>query len=254
MITEIAATRNTQIFHEKGFAIIDDVYSSEEIEAIACCIRQANTERFTFRRSQQLFAIRQFLKEVPDALRLILNTKLRKILSAYSSPAHVPVKSIYFDKPAGSNWFVAYHQDLTISVDKRTDTKDYGPWTVKQDQYAVQPPLDILQNILTVRIHLDDTDEYNGALRVLEGTHRRGILRPESLDIASETERICRVKKGSVMLMKPLLMHASRRSNDERGRRVIHIEFSDATLPDDLHWSEKTEIFHSSEKRQLSGL
>lgn len=238
----IALPQHTHTFSGKGFAIIDNVYSSEEVDALVSCIERANPERDTFRRSQQLFAIRQFLKEVPDALPLIFNGKLREILKAYGSTGHVPVKSIYFDKPAGSNWFVAYHQDLTISVDKRTDTKGYGPWTVKQGHYAVQPPLPILQNILTIRIHLDDTDEHNGALRVLEGTHQRGILRPESFDIASEKEQICRVKKGGVVLMKPLLMHASRRSSDERSRRVIHIEFSDINLPDGLHWSEKLSL------------
>ncbi len=62
---------------------------------------------------------------------------------------------------------VAWHQDLTISVNKKLDLPGYGPWTIKQDQYAVQPPLEILENIFTIRIHLDDTDEKNGALRVI---------------------------------------------------------------------------------------
>jgi ectoine hydroxylase-related dioxygenase (phytanoyl-CoA dioxygenase family) len=83
------------------------------------------------------------------------------------------VKSIYFDKPETSNWYVAYHQDLTISVDKKLELPDFGPWTTKQNQFAVQPPLNILENIYTIRIHLDDTDENNGALKVVPKSHAK---------------------------------------------------------------------------------
>jgi len=72
---------------------------------------------------------------------------------------------------------VAWHQDLTFSVDKKLDLPGYGPWTIKQDQYSVQPPLDLLENIFTIRIHLDDTDEKNGALRVIPGLHLKGVHR-----------------------------------------------------------------------------
>lgn len=237
--TALSTTTGSIAFREKGFAVINGVYSSEEVDLLAACIREANSDRETFRHSGQLFAIRQFLKEVPAAFPLIFNDRLRDIVANYSSANHFPVKSIYFDKPAGSNWFVPYHQDLTISVDKRTDSEGYGPWTVKQNQFAVQAPVSILENMFTIRIHLDDTDENNGALRVLKGTHQKGIIRPESLDLTKETEQLCRVEKGGLMLMKPLLMHASSRSTNDRGRRVIHIEFSNAILAAGLQWSER---------------
>ncbi len=85
------------------------------------------------------------------------------------------VKSIYFDKPETSNWYVAYHQDLTISVDRKTPLENFGPWTVKHEQFADQPPLDILEHIFTVRIHLDDTDGDNCALKVVPGSHLKKI-------------------------------------------------------------------------------
>jgi len=116
-----------------------------------------------------LFAIRQFFKEVPEAIPLVFIQFFKTIIEQLFGKDFFVVKSIYFDKPEGSNWFVSYHQDLTISVDRRLDREGFGPWTVKQDQYAVQPPLNILQNNFTIRIHLDDTDENNGALRIIEG-------------------------------------------------------------------------------------
>ncbi len=226
-------------FRENGFAVIEGLYSHSEADALISLIDGASGDREAFRRSSHLFAIRQFLKEIPETIPAIFNGKLRTLIATHLGPGYFPVKSIYFDKPAGSNWFVAYHQDLTISVDKKTDLEGYSSWTVKQNQFAVQPPLAVLENIVTLRIHLDDTDEHNGALNVLKGSHRKGIYRPENIDMTQETEHCCRVKKGGLMLMKPLLMHASRRSSNGRRRRVIHIEFSNTLLPSGLLWAER---------------
>ncbi|WP_220275173.1 phytanoyl-CoA dioxygenase family protein [Emticicia sp. BO119] len=114
----------------------------------------------------------------------------------------------------------------------------FGPWTVKHQQFAVQPPLSILEDNFTIRIHLDDTDEGNGALKVIPKSHQKGIYRPETIDWSIETECICSVKKGGIMFMKPLLLHASNRTTNQRKRRVVHIEFSRITLPESLQWSE----------------
>jgi ectoine hydroxylase-related dioxygenase (phytanoyl-CoA dioxygenase family) len=149
------------------------------------------------------------------------------------------VKSIYFDKPQSSNWYVSYHQDLTISVDKKVEVDGFGFWTTKHNQFSVQPTLDILQNIVTIRIHLDYTDENNGALKVVSKSHRQGIYRPETIDWTKEKEEVCSVEKGGVMLMKPLLLHSSGRTTNNQQRRVIHIEFSNIELPKELNWSER---------------
>lgn len=236
-IDDLAALRSE--LETKGFSILEAVYTQTEVDKLIEVIHEADPEKETFRRSAQLFAIRQFLKEIPEAVPLIFNDRLTALIHEAFGAEYFPVKSIYFDKPAASNWFVAYHQDLTISVDKKIIHPDYGPWTTKQGQFAVQPPLRILQNLFTIRIHLDDTDEYNGALKVIPGSHRKGISRPETLVPAQETESICRVGKGGVMLMKPLLLHASGRSTNHKRRRVIHIEFSKDTLPEGMNWPEK---------------
>lgn len=229
-------------FHENGFAIIENIYSHSEVDSLIALIDGASGTQETFRRSANLFAIRQFLNEIPETIPAIFNSKLRAMIHNDLGPAYFPVKSIYFDKPADSNWFVAYHQDLTISVDKKTKLEGYSAWTVKQNQFAVQPPAAVLENIVTLRIHLDDTDEDNGALNVLKGSHLKGIYRPENMDMTKESEYCCRVAKGGLMLMKPLLMHASHRSSNGRRRRVIHIEFSDMELPADLQWVERRSL------------
>ena len=225
-----------------GFTTIESIYSTKEVQKIIDTIDQVDTSKDTFRKSSDLFAIRQFLKEVPETENLIFNEKLKEIIKEFFGENYFVIKSIYFDKPETSNWYVSYHQDLTISVDKKLELENFGFWTTKQNQFAVQPPIEILENIFTIRIHLDDTDENNGALNVIEKSHLKKIYRPENIDWEIENETTCNVNKGGIMIMKPLILHSSSRTINNKKRRIIHIEFSDINLPNELNWSEKLEI------------
>ena len=227
-----------------GFTVVEHIYTNAGVNNIITAIEAADKSGPLFRQTDDLFAIRQFLKEIPSVSSIIFNDKLKAIITDLFGHDYFAVKSIYFDKPEKSNWFVAWHQDLTISVDNKTDLPGYGPWTVKQNQFAVQPPLSILQNNFTIRIHLDDTDEGNGALKVIPGSHLKEVYRPETIDWTVGIEHTCNVKAGSIMLMRPLLMHASSRTTNNKPRKVIHIEFSNSELPDGINWSEKN-IFMS---------
>lgn len=229
-------------FSINGFSIIDDIYATEEIDIILAQIDRLNSNNENYRRSIDLFAIRQFLKEVPGAIDAIFNENLKTVLAQLFGDRYFVVKSIYFDKPNTSNWYVPYHQDLTISVDKKIVLSGFDYWTVKHNQFSVQPPLDILQNIVTVRIHLDATDENNGALKVVPKSHTKGVYRPETIDWTIEEEVSCIVSKGGIMLMKPLLLHSSGRTTNNRQRRVIHIEFANLELPNELNWAERLDI------------
>ena len=225
-----------------GFITIGNIYSPKEVDNILQQISVASTDKETFRKSTDLFAIRQFLKEVPATLNTILNDNFKAVLKSLFGDKYFIVKSIYVDKPQTSNWYVSYHQDLTISVNKKFELEGFEFWTTKQNQFAVQPPLNILKNIVTVRIHLDDTDENNGALKVVPKSHLKGIYRPETIDGTVEQEVNCNVAKGGIMLMKPLLLHSSGRTTNNRQRRVIHIEFSSQELPSELSWSERINL------------
>lgn len=229
--------------NSEGFAIIDKVYSENEINTIISEIEKVTeneTANSTFRKSEDLFAIRQFHKEIPETLGFIFNQKLREIINLNFGENYFITKSIYFDKPEKSNWFVGYHQDLTISVNKKVDIENYENWTTKQNQFAVQPPKEILEQNFTIRIHIDKTTKENGALKVLNKSHKKGIFRTESIEVEKEIETFCEVEKGGIMIMKPLLFHASSKTTNNERRRVIHIEFSNQKLPNELEWSEKT--------------
>lgn len=223
-----------------GYTIVESVFNDYEISSILDSIASADSSKSTFRKSNDLFAIRQFLKEIPGVKDFVFNVKLLDLIKTLFGENYFVIKSIYFDKPEQSNWFVSYHQDLTISVDRKIELQGYGPWTIKQNQFAVQPPLHVLENIYTIRIHLDDTDENNGALNVIPGSHGKSIYRPETIDWNQEKPVTCKVPKGGIMIMRPLLLHSSQRTTNGRKRRVIHIEFSNLELPEAIQWAEKS--------------
>ena len=227
---------------QNGFSIIDSVYNKDEITEITKMIDALDTSNPIFRKTDDLFAIRQFIKEVPEIKKLIFNSKLKEIINHVGGNDYFVVKSIYFDKPEKSNWFVSYHQDLTISVNEKKEVESFTNWTKKHNQFAVQPDTKILENIFTIRIHLDDTSSENGALKVLNKSHLKSVFRIDKIDFATEQEVVCDVNSGGIMIMKPLLFHGSNKTTNDKNRRVIHIEFSNKILPERIQWSEYSSI------------
>ena len=150
-----------------------------------------------------------------------------------------PVRAIYFDKSPSSNWLVAWHQDLTISVAHQAETPGFGPWSTKDRLIHVQPPVSVLQNMITLRLHLDDTDATNGALRLLPGSHCHGRLTAPDIERlrATTPEETCRASRGDALLMRPLILHASGRSTSDGHRRILHIEYAGSDLPHGLIWN-----------------
>ena len=102
----------------------------------------------------------------------------------------------------------------------------------------VQPPVSLLENVLTLRLHVDECNERNGALRVVPGSHRLGRLAADEAGRAKEArgEVYVRVPRGGAMIMKPLLLHASSKASIGGMRRVLHFVFGPAELPGALRW------------------
>ncbi|MDO7849751.1 phytanoyl-CoA dioxygenase family protein [Hymenobacter sp. M29] len=225
-------------FAAEGFAVLPDFYAPADVSALLHAVESSAGSGPNFRRSQEVFAIRELLKEIPSLWPLLETPALRELLAGLFPAGCQLVKAIYFDKPAGSNWLVAWHQDLMINVDQRADLPGFGPWTSKAEGVSVQPPVAVLENVATLRIHLDDCDATNGALKVVPGSHRHGVVPAAAIAGFTPDATVCAVPAGGMMLMKPLLLHASNRSTSNRPRRVMHLEFASAELPDGLAWRE----------------
>ena len=102
----------------------------------------------------------------------------------------------------------------------------------------------MLENIFTIRIHLDNCTKENGALRVIKNSHQKGVIEVKNgIEHLKNQKVICEVEKGGILLMKPLILHSSKRTENDWNRRVIHIEFCDMELPEGLNWTEGQVIF-----------
>ena len=110
------------------------------------------------------------------------------------------VRAIYFDKSPEANWLVPWHQDLTVALRSRREVPGFGPWSVKDGVPHVQPPVERLEQMLTVRLHLDDADEGNGALRVLPGSHRSGRLSSTQIQAlrAGQADVLCAATRSAI--------------------------------------------------------
>lgn len=148
------------------------------------------------------------------------------------------VRVIYFDKTEESNWLVPWHQDRTIALNEKKEVEGWGRWSVKDGVHHVQPSIDVLEKMITFRIHLDDSDCKNGCLKVIPKTHTLGLLGQEHIKEMTQKEDFvfCEVKEGDVVLMRPHILHDSSKCDMPIHRRIVHIEYSNYALPLQLEW------------------
>jgi Phytanoyl-CoA dioxygenase (PhyH) len=78
-----------------------------------------------------------------------------------------PFRATLFDKSPGSNWLVVWHQDTALPLRNKQEAQGWGPWSVTDGIIYAHAPADALSQVLALRVHLDDSTEQNGPLRVL---------------------------------------------------------------------------------------
>jgi len=149
-----------------------------------------------------------------------------------------PVRAVFFDKHQGLNWSLGWHQDRTIVVRNQCDRPGFGPWTVKDGLNHVEPPFEYIEQMVTLRAHLDDCDECNAPLLISPGSHKLGRI-PEK-EICDVVQRLgscpCLAEIGDVWIYSAAILHASNSAVKPRRRRVLQVDFSTAGLPDGLDW------------------
>jgi hypothetical protein len=226
----------------KGFCICEAVLSPEKVNELILTLEQINQDG-SVRKRGGIFAIRNLLDVSSEVRGLAYSPLIRDLIEPILGPDFSPVRGILFDKIPDANWKVPWHQDVTIAVQHKVKAEGYGPWSIKADVLHVQPPASILEQMLSVRLHLDDCDEANGALRVLPGSHTKGRIPENQIQTIRQTsdEHVCEVKVGGALLMRPLLFHASSPSNVPGHRRVVHIDYAAASLPSGMQWFSETQ-------------
>jgi Phytanoyl-CoA dioxygenase (PhyH) len=150
----------------------------------------------------------------------------------------VPVRVLLFDKTPAANWAVPWHQDRTIAVKARHEVAGFEPWSVKDGVAHVEPPISLLEGMLTLRLFVDDCGHEDGPLEVAIGSHRLGRLPgKETADIVGRSKIfVGSGRAGDVLVMKTLAVHCSKRARSPGHRRVLHVDYAADKLPSPLEW------------------
>jgi hypothetical protein len=178
------------------------------------------------------------LLRLPWCRALAQRIKKRLTRSKAVSSSFVAVQCTLFDKNPERNWLVALHRDLSIPVKARIAHPLLSGWSEKEGEHFVQAPLEILETLLAVRVHIDDCGLENGPLRVVPRSHLGGRLGDAAARDLRDAlgEEQCLTARGDAVLMRPLILHASSRATTPSRRRVLHFLFGPTSLPYGLEW------------------
>lgn len=179
-----------------------------------------------------------------DWVRLLTGGPLGRVAAAIIGDAARPVRVILFDKTPETNWSVAWHQDRTIAVRERREVEGFGPWSVKDGIVHVEPPIEILDGMVTLRLYLDDCGDDNGPLKVVLGSHQLGVIPAGRATGLAEVlpVQVCTAKAGDVWACATPILHASEPASDPGHRRVLQVDYAGVALPGGLEWRGLDEV------------
>ncbi len=226
-----------------GYTLLREVYNGSEIDelregllqALAAAVDEAGSIRTS---AGYIYAARNVLAIYPPAICVWQRSPLVEILRKTLGAEFGLVRGLYFDKPPERSWSLPWHKDLAIAVERNDlPTAHFRHPTHKAGVAHVDAPREILENMLTLRIHLDPVTDENGPLRAIAGSHRCDAATPET----DGPMQAILCSSGDVLAIRPLVSHASGNSSagTTQHRRILHLEFArDRELPDGYRWHE----------------
>lgn len=206
------------IMVDKGFDIRPDVLCGRETDRLLARLDGLPRSR----------AGARHLMGDPAVADLARDTRLVALAQTVVGRDAQPYRATLFDKSPRANWLVVWHQDTALPLRSRRDVGGWGPWSVKDGIPYAHAPAAVLERVVAIRVHLDDSVSHNGPLRVLPGSHVLGVLSDAQIQALAATvePHECTVARGGVVSMRPLLVHASSKSTSAAPRRVLHIEYA----------------------------
>ncbi len=102
----------------------------------------------------------------------------------------------------------------------------------------VEPPFEIIEAMITIRVHLDDVSLRNAPLVVALGSHKNGRIAAVDADaVAQNSNKFdCVAEAGDVWAYSTPILHRSDKAEAPARRRVLQVDFSALTLPAPLEW------------------
>ena len=207
---------------DRGYSIFDHVFQRSEMSRVVEALAAAHLERTK--------AGARHVLNVPAVRELSADPRLISIASQFVGSTPIAFRATLFDKSPKANWLVVWHQDTALPLEHRVEGAGWGPWSTKAGVLYAHAPAWALEQVVALRVSLDDSTATNGPLRVLPDTHHGGVFNDQQIaQLAGHTTPTdCVALSGGIVAMRPLTVHASSKSIDAQPRRVLHIEYAAA--------------------------
>jgi Phytanoyl-CoA dioxygenase (PhyH) len=237
VLTDIRA-----VVERDGFALLPGVFRGEQVDEILRGLTPAleapADPEATMRSQAGVYGARNLLTLWPPVAGVWRRPPLPEVLAAVLGPGYGLVRVLFFDKPPERSWALPWHKDLTVAVrDNRLPSRHFAKPTRKAGVPHVEAPQELLEAMLTARVHLDDVTEENGPLKVIPGSHHTG----KALVLDEAVPHTVLAGRGDVLLLRPLVAHSSGNAHPDtrRHRRILHLEFAGRRdLPDGYAWHD----------------
>ena len=205
-------------FDENGYAIVEDAFTSEEIEKVL-----EKIDPFEFNVTEALKGLDGGKFFISRAEEITFTTHLvtqSEELKEFSK--HEVFTGICKDL-VGDNVRLYWDQ----AVYKKPGTKDEFPWHQDNGYTFIEP-----QAYLTCWVALTDTDETNGCPCVMPGLHKKGTLHHETTDIGyeipldSSDSVTLPLKAGSIAVFSSLTPHRTGPNLNEDIRKAYILQYA----------------------------
>jgi ectoine hydroxylase-related dioxygenase (phytanoyl-CoA dioxygenase family) len=208
----------SQSYEENGFLLVSDVFGASEVEEMRAGIARILevVEQTEHDRNHTWSAVGDSTLKLRgfhdlqyhDAVftRMAAHPRLVEVLTDLIGPNVQLHHSKMLVKPPEEGAPFPMHQDYPYFPHER-------------------------HTVLAASVHLDDTDEENGCLHVMPGSHRLGPLQAQgdshTVDYTLESGTACPAKAGDVLFFNYLTIHGSGVNRSTRTRRNVLFQYRD---------------------------
>ena len=230
--TELSKKRldnlHTQL-DSNGSVVLNHIYTKREINRsskILYDFRKQNVDE-----GEAIFELESVLETLPDLKTLLINMNLKKIIESLGE-GYSLIRSAYFDNRVSKPEKTVWRQRRRLTFPVKIEGADYSNWQLEGDFFSAEPPARIMQDMVIVRIHLDDSDQNNGELKIFKGSHSQ-ILDHSAIKVITENglPSNCGILAGGIQILKPFILQSETKRSRSKKNRIIELTFSSSDLP-----------------------
>lgn len=166
---------------DASYQILEGVFSAAEMLEVLDQLSGATLDRSK--------AGARHLLRLPVIRELANDPRMLSLARQFVGEGAAPFRATLFDKSPDANWMVPWHQDTALPMRDQFAGKEWGPWSKKAGVLYAHAPAWALEQVIALRVSLDDSSKENGPLRILPDTHRLGVLTDAEINVLARERK-----------------------------------------------------------------